>query len=182
MIRSKEELMKANNPACPICRKDDQTIPLHILYKELLEGKAYNFSSGLTRVKLVSYISPPGLPGKNRLLSIHPDLLAGIGIFVVLYLLVSQMNGVVFSPSALLITAIAGILIYLGFRKRLLDRYQKTIAERVALVKIIRSQVDIWMDMIYCKTDYLVYSPDLRLQIKVEKLSDYWKSDQRLHG
>lgn len=182
MNHSNDDLQNGLLPACPICGKGDQTIPLHTLYKQLLEGKANGVSSGLSMVKLISNISPPGLPGKNRLLSIHPDLLAGIGIFVVLYLLVTHIYGETFPPTTLLFTAIAGIIIYLGFRKRFLERYQTIKAERAALVKIIMLQADTWMDMIYCKKDHLVYSPDLSLQIIVEKLPEYWKSDRRLYG
>lgn len=181
MTDSNEKHLSEPNMTCPICMREDGIKRLSDLYCDMLNGKADPHLAGHNKNKFISYISPPGLPQKNKLKSMHPDLLAGIIITVAVYLFFTQKVKLDFSSEPILIVIFAG-LIYLAYRKTLMTRYQKTKNDRFASMEIIRKQAEIWSELIYCSHDRMVFSQDKSLQIKVEDLPGYWKSNQDFYG
>jgi hypothetical protein len=164
--------------ACPNCGDHDSTKIIYKLYSDLLEGRKIpeDIVPGMTRAKLVSLISPPQIPGKKLLASLHPDFVMALVSIVVMYLLAIRIGELAYNLLPLVVGAIIFIALYLFIRRWLINRYRSALNKREEQLSVIRAKADIWMKLIYCPKDNLVFLPDYSMKMELSCLKGFLNS------
>ena len=120
------------NGGCPVCGNSDATIPIHLLYADMLVGEKMpkGMQPGISRAKLMKQIYPPRIPKKNLTASLNPDFIIALGLIVIAYMLITQLSGLkdYLLPMGIGIIIIIGI--YLFTRRWFINRYHRAIKER----------------------------------------------------
>lgn len=167
------------NGGCPVCGNSDATIPIHLLYADMLVGEKMpkGMQPGLSRAKLIKQIFPPRIPKKNLTASLNPDFLIALGLIVTAYLVITQLSGLMDYLLPMGIGVIIFIGIYLFTRRWFLDRHDHAIKEREEKLSRVRAKADIWMELIYCPKDNLIFLPDHSLKLELDQVKTYLNSD-----
>jgi hypothetical protein len=166
--------MEKESEVCPICGESKDTTHLYKMYSELLNGSSSHEIQGIAKKQLTLMVSPPTIVKTDSLSSIHPDVLAFILLIVFVYLFAIQL--VEKGPYTIIYGLGVGVLLlaYWFFRQKLMARYEKIRNDRQLSISNVRVQADIWMAMVYCKKDDLVFTPDHKVQLKLSQLREYW--------
>jgi hypothetical protein len=166
--------MEKESEVCPICGESKDTTHLNKMYSELLNGSPSQSIQGITKKQLTTMVSPPMIAKNGGLSSLHPDLLALLLLIIFAYLFSIQL--VEKDPYTIIYGLGVGVLLpaYWFFRQKLMTRYQKMRNDRQLSISNVRVQADIWMAMVYCKKDDLVFTPDNKVQLKLSQLREYW--------
>lgn len=172
------------NGGCPVCGNSDATIPIHLLYADMLVGEKMpkGMQPGISRAKLMKQIFPPRIPKKNLAASLNPDFIIALGLIVIVYLVITQLSGL---RNYLLPMGI-GIIIFLGIylfiRRWFIDRHDHAIKEREEKLSKVREKAEVWMELIYCPKDNLVFLPDHSLKLELDLLKVYLNADLKDQG
>lgn len=174
MIQNTKNKIENTHAVCPICRESKDSILIHKIYADLLSGVIVQDAHGYSKNQLTRLVAPPALTKNNKRTSIHPDLLALVFFIIFAYLFTIQLveKGAFTLGYGL---GIGVLLIAYGFlRQRLLTKFDRNKRDREIVISDVRANADIWMEMVYCKKDDLVFTPDHKVQLKLDQLSDYW--------
>jgi hypothetical protein len=182
MSHTQEFEMENESEVCPICGESKDTSHLYKMYSELLNGSSWQDIQGITKKQLTILVSPPTIVKNGGLSSIHPDVLAFILLIIFIYLFAIQLAEK--GQYTLVYGLGIGILFiaYWFFRQKLTARYIKVNSDRQLSISNVRVQADIWMAMVYCKKDDLVFTPDHKVQLKLGQLRDYWHKTVKDQG
>ena len=182
MIQDSKISIDNDQRVCPICGDSKDTIHLHKMYTDLLAGAYESDVQGINKSQLTRMISPPALLKNDRLSSIQPDVLALILFVIIGYLFVIRLAEK--GPYTLVYGLGIGVLLltYLILRQILMAKYVKNKHARDLLISEIRAKADIWMEMIYCKKDDLVFTPDHLIQLQLDQLKEFWLSESKIMG
>lgn len=155
---------------CPECGEEVHLFSISKLFIDLLDGKSVPeaLGKGFNRAKIIRMISPPSIPRKDLISSIHPDFLLTLIVIIGLYSIVTQ-------PKVIALIAIGLILItgiYVVMRKRILARFNGNNQQREAEARDISSAVDIWMELYFCPKNDFVFHPDRPFRYSLEKLQE----------
>jgi hypothetical protein len=166
--------MENESEVCPICGESKDTAHLFKMYSELLNGSYPKELQGVPKKQLTIMVSPPLIEKTDSLSSIHPDVMAFILLIVFVYLFAIQLaeKGTYTIVYGLGIGVL--LIAYWFFRQKLMARYEKIRNDRQLSISNVRVQADIWMAMVYCKKDDLVFTPDHKVQLKLAQLREYW--------
>jgi hypothetical protein len=174
--------MENESEVCPICGESKDTIHLSKMYSDLLNGSSSQEIQGIAKKQLAIIVSPPFIEKSDSLSSLHPDLLAFLLFIIFAYLFAIQL--VEKDPYTIIYGLGVGVLLitYWFFRQKLIARYEKIRNDRQLSISNVRLQADIWMAMVYCKKDDLVFTPDHKVQQKLGQLREYWHKTIEDHG
>ncbi len=174
--------MEKESEVCPICGESKDTTHLYKMYSELLNGSPSQEIQGIAKKQLTIIVSPPTIAKNGGLSSLHPDLLALLLFIIFTYLFAIQL--VEKGPYTFIYGLGVGVLLiaYWFFRQKLMARYEKIRFERQLSISNVRVQADIWMAMVYCKKDDLVFTPDHKVQLKLGQLREYWHKTEEDQG
>ncbi len=166
--------MEMESEVCPICGESKDTTHLYKMYSELLNGSYPQVLQGVSTKQLTIMVSPPLIEKTDSLSTIHPDVLAFILLIIFGYLFAIQLAEK--GPYTIVYGSGVGVLLiaYWSFRQKLIARYKKVRNDRQLSISNVRVQADIWMAMVYCIKDDLVFTPDHKVQLKLGQLRDYW--------
>jgi hypothetical protein len=174
MIQNTKNPIENTQAVCPICRESKDSIHIHKIYADLLSGAFVQDAHGYSKNQLTRLVSPPALTNNTKRTSIHPDLLALILLIIFVYLFTIQLaeKGAYILGYGL---GIGVVLIAYGFlRQRLLTKFDRNKHDREILISDVRAKADVWMELVYCKKDDLVFTPDQKVKLKLDQLSDFW--------
>ena len=182
MSSSTSNGMDPESVVCPICGDAMEITHIYKIYSDLLIGSNAKEVQGIPKKQLTIMLSPPRIIKNGGLSSINPDVFAFILLVIFVYLLTIQLveNG----PYTQGYGLGNGILIiaYWLLRRKLMAKYDQNKHDREKLISELRVKADIWMEMVYCKKDNLVFTPDHKIQLKLEQLRDYWQRKERDQG
>jgi hypothetical protein len=174
--------MESESGVCPICGESNNATHLYKIYSDLLNGSYTQEVLSLSTKQLTIMVSPPMIGKNEGLSSLHPDLLVIILFIIFVYLFAIQL------AQKGLYTIIYGsgigflLFVYWIFRQKLVAKYTQNKFYREKLISELRAKVDIWMVMVYCKKDDLVFTPDHKVQLKLDQLREYWISPEIVQG
>jgi hypothetical protein len=173
--------MENESEVCPICGESKDTTHLFKMYSELLNGASLQEVKGIAKKQLTVIVSPPTIAKSDGISSLHPDLLALLLFIIFIYLFAIQL--VEKGPYTLIYGLGVGVLLIAHglIRQKLLAKYNQNKHDREKLISEFRAKADIWMKMVYCIKDDLVFTPDHKIQLKLGQLREYWldqSSDQ----
>ncbi len=174
--------MEPGSGVCPICGESNKTTQIYKMYSNLINGSHPPEVQGIAKKQLTIMVSPPTIVKSDGLSSLHPDLLALILFIILAYLFAIQL--VEKGPYTYIYGLIIGVLlIAFGLlRQKLMAKYNLNKHDREKLISEFRVKADIWMEMVYCKKDDLVFTPDHKVQLKLDQLREYWLKQTRDQG
>jgi len=174
MSNSAPNEIEPRSGVCPICGESNKTTQIYKMYSDLLNGSHPQEVQWIAKKQLTIMVSPPTIVKSAGLSSLHPDLLALILFIIFAYLFAIQL--VEKGPLTFMYGLGIGVLLigYWLFRQKLMAKYNQNKHDREKTIKELRVKADIWMEMIYCIKDDLVFSPDHKVQLKLDQLREYW--------
>jgi uncharacterized membrane protein len=167
---------------CPICGESDNATQVFKMYADLLDGSPSQEIQGIAKKQLTIFVSPPTIVKNGGISSLHPDLLTLILFIIFAYLFTIRLveKG---SYTFIFGLGIGVLLIAYGlFRQKLLAIYNQNKHDREKSISELRAKADIWMEMVYCIKDDLVFTPDHKIQLKLDQLRGYWLKQTRDQG
>jgi hypothetical protein len=174
----------AEQICCPVCGDNSDIYPVHQLYSNLLMGENIpgEIRPGLSRLRLSKLISPPRIPGKTLASSLNPDFLMVLGLIVVIYLIITGINDLRDYLIPMGIGLFIFLAIYLITRSWFINRYNGALNKRAEQLSRIREKADIWMKLIYCPKDDLVFLPDYSIKMELSQMMNYLNSEMGDQG
>jgi hypothetical protein len=145
---------------CPTCSQSDRTILIEDLYFGLIENDHQNLAKfsiqpGQTK-SLIREIKPPSLERLPIWLIIHPDVLIGIIVGVILLLvIVSEMQQGFDEKFAF---PVIFLLVYFIFRRYLTKQFTAKKKEREIEIHQAQKAADQWSSSFICLHDMTVFS------------------------
>jgi hypothetical protein len=159
---------------CPICGESINTIQIVKMYSDRVNGSPSQEVQGIDKKSLTIMISPPTITKKDNLSSLHPDVLALFLFIIFAYLFTIQLVEKGPYPSIYGLGIGVLLIAYWLFRQKLMAKYNQNKHDREKIISDLRVKADIWMELVYCKKDDLVFTPDHKIQLKLDQLKDYW--------
>ena len=172
--------MEPGSGVCPICGESNKTTQIYKMYSDLINGSHPQEVQGIAKKQLTIMVSPPTIVKSDGLSSLHPDLLALI--FLLFLHICSPFNWLKKVHIHLFMVWVLEFLLigYWLFRQKLMAKYNQNKHDREKLISEFRVKADIWMEMVYCKKDDLVFTPDHKVQLKLDQLKRILaQTDQR---
>ena len=147
-------------PTCPLCHSAGALVQIKKLYFAWLE-KDQTFLSALPMrpaelKKLAPWLRPPEIPEQPFWKIIHPDILASIAIFMLVFLNINlflnenPLRVKILIPSALF------IILFLFFRKSILKNFNNQKGKRAESVEKARSLAEDWLHAYICLQDQII--------------------------
>ena len=174
--------MEPGSGVCPICGESNNATQIYKMYSDLLNGSLSQEVQGIAKKQLTIMVYPPMIGKSDGLSSLHPDILVLILFIILAYLFAIQL--VEKGPYTFIYGLGIGVLVigYWLFRQNLMTKYTQNKHDREKLISEFRAKADIWMEMVYCKKDDLVFTPDHKVQLKLDQLREYWLKQTRDQG
>ncbi|PKO12555.1 MAG: hypothetical protein CVU39_23545 [Chloroflexi bacterium HGW-Chloroflexi-10] len=159
---------------CPICQSNDQLISVHDLYFAWIE-KDQAFLSKLPLDyqairKLIPYIKPPEIQTQPFWKVIHPDILASVVIFALVYVNFDQAlkqaeNWLVYAGIS------CGILAaFLLLRKTILQKFDHSKENRKQEIQKRQLVMDEWLTLCVCFRDMILVSENSNSPLHLKSL------------
>jgi hypothetical protein len=169
---------------CPICGRTSRLIHVSEAYFEAVSNiPVADIGNGIlfpipetgeegihiyphTQMEILQKFAPPSNPRVPFHLSLHPDqfaiLLLLIGAYFVYFTWSTAPSHWVWAAGGL-----AGlILLYLGFRRRIVHAYQAQKAGLDGQKQKLEKMVDIWNRLVYCAADGMIFDPATSIQMQ----------------
>jgi hypothetical protein len=146
---------------CPICQKSINSIPVNVLYFELIENKpefSARFSlSAQQKKELFRYLAPPLIERQPIWQILNPDILFGVIALIVLvtalFLFVDQQESWINSIYFLALLC----LIFVLLRKQVMGWFTNKQSQRKKLMSDLSKKADYWSEACYCIQDDIIF-------------------------
>lgn len=170
---------------CPVCGQIEPVEKVSTLYLTGigLKDKAKSAQAGQTKLiqarpkpgeyALSKQLAPPAGGRAAFTRPVQPDL-AMLAFSAILPIF---LFGIWTSQRSLLLPVLGMLIIFYGLffwqRKRLLARYQKDVAARLAADERVKKGIDLWMKLYYCAEDEVVFEPGKDEPVSIDQLSGF---------
>jgi len=149
---------------CPICQQNINSVPINVLYFELMENKpefSARFSFSTQQKKdLFRNLAPPLIERQPIWQILNPDILFGVVALIILatilFLFIDQQDSWVNSIYFLALLS----LIYLLLRKRVMGWFTNKQLIRKKLMDALSRKADYWSEAFYCFQDGIIFHAD----------------------
>jgi len=146
---------------CPICQKSINSVPVNVLYFELMENKtelSARFSFSAQQKKdLFRNLAPPLIERQPIWQILNPDILFGVVALIILatalFLFVDQQDSWVNSIYFLALLC----LIFVLLRKRVMGWFTNKQTLRKKLMADLSKKADFWSEAFYCILDGIIF-------------------------